>query len=399
MSVSRGQVYIDCPFKYHKTYEEGMRAEADHLDFGSIIHSVLERIFREYEGFVDIDTAINILNEEMLKNPNLSSYGYYKQGVKIITDFLNNPRNFEYEIFKLNNGEPALELEFFINLETGEAYESKELALQAAEEGKYIFRGYIDKILQPDENTLMIIDYKTSFVAKTQNELDEDLQLSGYNLAIRSMFPYVENVIVGLNYLRKDTTVYSTRTWLDAETTRKYLLTLFKKIEQDDSPVQTKNQYCAWCECKEECSAYMELIDTPYEMPDFLFETDIEKLWELREKLDLDEKIIKKAKQEVDDYIKNFMTDIDAETIQAGDKEIYMYQGTSNTYSPNQVLQYLSTDEAEEVLSVRITKLREVLKDKPDILEEIEKNKEVSYNKPSIKAKSKKKTKKKKAKK
>ena len=72
--------------------------------------------------------------------------------------------------------------------------------------------GAIDKSVEVDPKTLLIVDYKTSKTVPDGDRLRSDIQLSMYNLVARQLYPQYYNVILCFDMLRKDELVYTYRT-------------------------------------------------------------------------------------------------------------------------------------------------------------------------------------------
>ena len=357
LSVSRGNTYLQCPLKYWYQYEEGVRQEADFFDIGNIVHAVLERLFKDYEGMIDLESLKELLEEEMVKNPRLSSPKHYKECLEMLETFVCNGNNFMLPTLKMN-GEPALELSFFIDLITGELLSEHE-ARNA--KGRYIFRGFIDKIEKVDEDTIRVLDYKTSWVAKTESELQDDLQLEGYNYAARVLFPEYENVELALHFLRHDKTVSVMKTKKDAEMTRRGLLCLMKSIEKDDKPTPNLNQYCHYCPVRDECKSYKEVLEGKVQVPNLSKATSSEELWNAKQELTNKYKILEKKIKEIDERFKEHFKNSDSQEIELSEGKLYLADNRRSFYPFEAILEVLPTKDLSKVVTVRKGKVESLL--------------------------------------
>jgi ATP-dependent exoDNAse (exonuclease V) beta subunit len=65
-----------------------------------------------------------------------------------------------------------------------------------------IMHGYIDLIIEEDDDTIIVVDYKTGFKTKTTEELMKDIQPRMYSLAAKLKFPEYKFVLLTFDYFR-----------------------------------------------------------------------------------------------------------------------------------------------------------------------------------------------------
>lgn len=364
-SVSRIKTYLQCPRLYKFLYEDGLEDEADHLDFGTVIHSVFERIYRDYGGFIDLDSAKNIYDEEYKKNSRLVSFDFYKQGIKMLEDFLTNPKNMEYKLLYID-GKPALELEFFIDLEDPSvSYPSYEEALAACEQhDRKILRGFIDKVLVKGKDEVRVEDYKTSWVMLTYEELLNDLQLNGYNFAIRSLCPDIEHVEVALNYIRHNEIKSCYLSKNDAEATRRYIVGIIDTIRADNEAQPKIQQYCHYCIRRWECDAYKSLLEQPLVFPCLADIEQASTLWEQKEDLMAKKKTIENRIGEIEDLFKQHI-DETGEDVKLDDEHIVTLSSNTRSFYPfSAVAQEVPYEDLEQIVSISNRKFEDYIKSK-----------------------------------
>jgi len=118
--------------------------------------------------------------------------------------------------------------------------------------------GAIDKVVELDEDTLLVIDYKTSKTAPTPDQLREDLQLSLYDLVAGMLWPQYKRVVLCLDMLKSEP-VFTYRTPKQREEFNDYLTEVHKQMtelkEEKDAPASL-NIFCPWCDFKDYCPAY-----------------------------------------------------------------------------------------------------------------------------------------------
>jgi ATP-dependent exoDNAse (exonuclease V) beta subunit len=112
----------------------------------------------------------------------ITDLDYYRDGRKMLTEYLQIKEYHQYPIATNEKGEPLLEVYFEIPLNDA---------------GDVRASGIIDRIDLVSEDTIRILDYKTGFVPIAKEELDKDEQLTIYNLAVNHLLSTVAQCAVG----------------------------------------------------------------------------------------------------------------------------------------------------------------------------------------------------------
>lgn len=123
--------------------------------------------------------------------------------------------------------------------------------------------GAIDKVVELDDDTLVIIDYKTSKTAPTPDQLREDLQLSLYDLVADLLWPGYERVILCLDMLKSEP-VFTYRTPRQREEFNNYLTEVHKQmseLKEEKNATASLNIFCPWCDFKDYCPAYKKACE------------------------------------------------------------------------------------------------------------------------------------------
>jgi len=122
--------------------------------------------------------------------------------------------------------------------------------------------GIIDLVLEADPNTAIILDYKTSRVAKTIDQCKSDVQLSMYDLMFSKSHPHYVHTWLALDFLRSDV-IITDRTLDERQRFELWLDSLWEELgdlhEKDVEP--TLNEYCAWCDYKHLCHEYQGVLN------------------------------------------------------------------------------------------------------------------------------------------
>lgn len=384
LSASRLKKYLQCTEAYHQAYENKVRSDAVHLRFGTMIHTVFERWFQE-------DKDIREIYEEEWRNADVVDLQYYKDGIEIVENFTTyTDKN---TIISL-----GFEIPFAINIEDdiivdisgvdfSNSEESRKFLKTLEEDDKpYIF-GFIDRIdFNPDNDTLYIVDYKTSRIALTRDEADTDEQLSMYALVASYLYPEYENVVLQLQYVRLGDFVSSYRTAEDLEIFKAWLIHMYYQIKNDVSPKPTLNKYCGWCDARHECPAYQALINVDDG------KSEVEKLAELEdldtqlEKINAYIKILYGRKGEIEATFKEELKKTDNSPIKVNGGERYVTNNSRKKYDVSTVITAFP-DKFDRLLSVNKGDVDKLAKGNEDIQQMLDETAETYYIAPTLRKK------------
>lgn len=389
MSASRIKKYLQCPEAYHQAYEQGVRGDAVHLTFGTLVHKVFERWFQE-----DID--ISEIYEQEWNKAGIVSPEFFRDGYDIIEKFtrmnnkhLSTPLGFEFP-FAIDIQDDIVVDTSGVNWEDGQ--EVKAFLKKLQEDDKpYIF-GYIDRIdYNMEDDILRIIDYKTSRIPLTQSEADVDEQLSMYALVARYIFPEYARVRLELHYVRHGVIVESYRADSDLDVFKKWLISIFYKIKNDTTHEATLNRYCGWCDAKDNCRAYRELIENGAD-PEFDSNLDFDQLDSELEKLAVHIKILDSRKKEIEAKFKEHLINTDNAPIQLGGAERFTTSSVRTAYSPSVVARLFPGD-LDRLFTANKTEVDKLVKDNPELIDELENTSKKSFTAPILRKKAEKKKK------
>lgn len=385
-------------------YENKIKSDAIHLRFGTMVHTVFERWFQE-------DADILEIYEQEWRKADVIDIQYYKDGIDMVKNFADETD--KEEIMAIGFEQPfAINLEDNIVLDTNsvdfnDREQAKEFLKKIEEDDKpYIF-GFIDRIdYDVDTDTLYIVDYKTSRIALTRQEANDDIQLSMYALVAKYLYPEYENVVLKLHYVRLGEKVYSKRTDEELEIFKKWLIHMYYQIKNDNSPKITLNKYCGWCEARHNCVAYQELVNTDlttdedgnpnneehtkkYKM-DFpsVEELDAEHLDEQLEKLNIYIKLLSDRKKEIESRFKEELKSSDNSPIDVGGAERYVVNNLRTSYDVSTVIACFP-DRFDELLTVKKTDVDKLAKGNPEIRQMLDETSERYFISPTLKKKKK----------
>jgi RecB family exonuclease len=234
LSFTQISLYQSCPLCYKLQYIDGLKSKDKwYFSFGTSMHSCVEHFFR-------VNTPPPPSLEELLQFFERSwlSQGYespeeearYKDyGRQILTRF--------WEIHSADFTMPvALERSFYLDIDGIK------------------LRGFIDRVDKLDSGGLSIIDYKTNKELFTADYLEDDLQLTIYQMAAEQAWKLpVERLT--LYHLRSNTACSCPpRGQTQIEQVRQLVLEVADNIAREKFPA-TENQNCP-CDFPEHCPYY-----------------------------------------------------------------------------------------------------------------------------------------------
>jgi len=134
-----------------------------------------------------------------------------------------------------------------------------ELNVDFTLEGKFHFRGVIDRLDRPRPGRYVINDYKTGKHPLTINSAKNNLQLVIYHLGVQELFDDVQDITLTWHFLRQGIEVSIHHS---EEEIAKFRRKLKRQVSQIiDLAADSGNFYpkesilCNWCYYWEECSA------------------------------------------------------------------------------------------------------------------------------------------------
>ena len=209
LSVSQIETFKTCPMHYKLKYIYKLPTPSSaSISFGVSIHNTLKDYF---------DKKVDILK---LYKQNWIEEGY--QNKKHKQEFFKKGENYLLGFIK-NGYDPKIKT---IALE-------KKFTLKVNNELK--IGGTIDRVDELGKGRYEIIDYKTGASIPTQKEVDKDMQLSFYALAVSNLYnAKPEDIKLSLYYLDAQQRITTRRTKEDLEKLKEEILEIKKEIEESD---------------------------------------------------------------------------------------------------------------------------------------------------------------------
>ncbi len=275
ISYSALETYKNCPRKYQYQYIEKIkRPKGREAILGSAVHSALEFMHQNAVPFPAKEEVIDFFsrgwnshNFESEKEEGLM----FQEGLKMLARYCdqNNPVDFQ-----------VVDLESFFKVEIGEDGEGESHALS----------GIIDRIDKLKDGSFEIIDYKTARRLPSQKEIDENLQLSIYWMALRDRWPKKDHAKnkVSLYYLKHGEKLSSRRNDSQIDKVKKEILERIQEIKTSSFEPEV-NPLCPYCEYRNICPVTKHRYQK-----DSLKKEEISKLVDRYLELKDKEKILKK---------------------------------------------------------------------------------------------------------
>lgn len=375
-------MYIDCKFSFLKFYENDgyttyrQDSENDtpiYLTFGTLMHSVIEQFWKGKDR-----TKRFMMNsyENGIVESGLVDKSYIELGYEIINNF------FGYLLRDVPKRKWLYsELSFKVNI--------KGVPLH----------GTIDAIFYHGDGIYEIEDYKTSTWIPTQAEVDENIQLTMYDLVFsdESMSRYwykgikPKGIILTLHFLKHNVRVQTERTAYSRVSALNYFRLVYNQMKVLDASKFTPciNKFCSYCSYTDECEAYTSVVDGTCELSEDEYnynESNLENYINLQNQI----KILKSESDYYYDLVYGYLSKEDATPLQLDGYEYYLSQRGRR---------YVKKDMAIDVMidngiwdkklqkacsSIPVSLMDEIIKKNPKLEYELQKAVGYSYNSPSL---------------
>lgn len=362
LSASSIKTYTQCLLKYKYRYiDRKPREESrDALALGTAIHAALERLYEIIQATEQLPTTEQL--EEIYKIYVDTAVREGLGNLKLLADGKSQVAE-KLKYVSLDEKVIGVEVGFELCTDQGTRY-----------------LGAMDKVVEVDEETLAVIDYKSSKTALTQDEADSDIQASMYELAASILYPKYKKILVAFEYTREGSHVITHRT----KEERKLFVMFIDSIAQSlsemtpENMVPRLNQFCGWCEFKNFCPEYARAItDTDLRVPRPEQLSDAE----IVEEYSRLKNIERAAKSRVDilqDELRNRISG--KETIEGEVLEVYKSQRQIKDYDVKSLFKIIPTHDIVNMVSIRSGDLQAYATKNPDLREDIERSLSKSYS-------------------
>ena len=344
MSATRMSMFLQCKWKYWSNYILH-KSKMPNISFklGLSAHGALKvagDIWRKKEKFTSYDFGkVKKTYRETAAKEGIQDLGVYDEGMSMVLEKMRG-----FEVGKI------ISVEDKFNVVT--------------DDGVPII-GAMDKAVELNKDTVLIVDYKTSKYVYTQADMKNDIQLSIYDVVANIKFPQYKRIILCLDYLRSDP-VYTYRSNRERKSFSQYLLAVYNEmLNLEEKNVEPSlNDMCNWCDFRNECPAYIEATKKDKVLKKKLESQDEDEL--IAEYLD-----IRSRKRILDNYEKRLKSYI-IEKIKNDEKDlvgenniIYIRQNPSTVYDPKIVYKFMPLNDFLKVVTVSKRSFDKYVEDNP----------------------------------
>lgn len=369
LSATAIRDFLQCQLKLVFRYDREIPSiKNDHARLGIAVHEALEQFTRRMlhkKSFPDasdyeftVTTFMNSATREGLEN-----MSFYRDGKQMVTSFID----------KYDPAEEVLDVEHRFKIETP---------------GGVPIVGAIDKVVKINEDTIAIIDYKTSWNALTRWELEDDIQLSMYDLAASIIWPEYPNRILILDYVRIGKPLSTYRTDENREMFNEFLSSIWTQLSKlNEREIKGRlNRLCGWCDYKSYCPEYAEFMQSEKAMAlTPLTDMDNGEFLDHWESI-TEKKAILEARHRELKMIAN-ERGMKNEVISDGTRELYSTQAARTNYDIEQIVDVVPQEDLFSVLTVNKSRLDRYANDHPDLKPALSRIAKTNLNAPVFKVK------------
>lgn len=258
ISYSSLETFKTCPLKYKFQDIDKIRIpKSVELVFGSSVHATLKFMFERTPLYPTVDQIIDFFRETWNKakvfiNSEIIEEEkdiFLKEGISILEKFYKNNPPWNFNVV---DSESRFEAELE-NTKTGEMH---------------TLAGIIDRIDKNDDS-YEIIDYKTSKRMMSQENLDNDFQMSIYCLGLMKRWPHLDSqkIKLSLYFLKHGEKISTSRTSEQVKEMKKNIINTINDIQdkiKNDNFYPTPSPLCDWCGYRQMCPMWKHLYSHQY---------------------------------------------------------------------------------------------------------------------------------------
>jgi len=363
MSATRMSTYLTCKFKYWCGYVLHMPRKSNvSFKLGIAVHESLAKAGEIWQKKGKLTASdIRRVKDEYRKvaaKEGLQDMSIYDDGLEMVLNRVD-----EFDMGKII----TIEDRFTVTTSDG-----------------VVIIGAMDKVIELNEDTVLVVDYKTSKYYMTQAELKSDIQLSMYDLVANIKYPDYKRIILSLDYLRGEP-VYTYRTVKERKTFAKYLLAVYNEMlkmkESEAKP--TINEMCNWCDYNDSCQEYKNSMQEKSIFKKNLNEYDDDEL--VAEYLSVKNKsrILYEYEKQLKTHIFKKINNTESDLIGSG-KQIYVRQNGNLAYDAATVFEHIPKEEFLKSVKVGKKFVDEYIREHPEVRPKIMETAQKNYTSPFL---------------
>lgn len=303
-SYSALDIFRQCPQKYKFQAIDKIRApKSREAVFGNKIHDALKFFHSKYPVSPTLDELLNYLKDIWPARHNLGEGGenkifqdeqedmiYFSEAIKMLRNYYNNYLKTKGKFTVIDT-----ETRFEVLLENPQNKEQK-----------CLLTGIIDRI-DKTVNGIQLIDYKTTKRLPSQQDIDNNLQLSLYCLGLINRWPQfaqqsLENIKLNFYYLKHQEIISTTRTKEQLDNVQEQIWEELAEIEKSDfKPIPSA--LCDWCGYKKICPMWKNLYKEQKSVNDEQIKEIVNEFFALKENNGKNNKRLGELKELIENYL------------------------------------------------------------------------------------------------
>lgn len=373
LSATRIGTFISCKQKYWFNYMDKLpKLSNPSFKLGIAVHESLElagKIWKQKEKFTETD-----IKKILEKYDEVS----VREGMEDMVVHIEGKDLVRKRLKKFLTGSKILDLEIkfgFWGKDGGKQINSK-LGVPLI--------GAIDKVEEYDDDTILIIDYKTSKTAPTAPQMRTDVQLSLYDLVARQLYPQYKRVILSLDLLKSDV-LYTYRTDKERAEFEEYLKVIYEamlNLKAEDVKASL-NMFCGWCDYKDYCSTYQRAC----KKSDYTFlplmQYDDDTLIDEWQNVKAVKKILEGRERELSMVLMGKIKR-NAKNLKGPDSEVYVRQNSSTNYDLDTVYDVVPNDDFPSLVNLNKKAIKTYIDLNPAVKERIAETSTTNYTSPFL---------------
>lgn len=373
LSASRISSFLGCKQKYWFNYIQKVpKLPNPSFKLGLAVHGALElagNIWLKKEKFTkkDIDQILEEYDKIAIKE-GIDTYSIHVEGKDLVKKRLAN----------FMSGKKL------ISLEKKFGFWGKDGGLDIVSKYGVPLMGAIDKMEEYDEDTLIIIDYKTSKTAPTPDQLKTDVQLSIYDIVARQMYPNYKRIALALDLLKSEI-LFTYRTDAEREDFEVYLKNVYDEmVNLKEEDVQANlHMFCPWCDFNNICSSYKKICEETNYTFSPIAQLDNDKLISEWESVKATKKILETRERELGMVIMEKIKTT-SENLKTDTKEVYIRQNSRTDYDLKEVSRIIPVEDFPSVASLNKKAVEGYMDSNPAIKEKVMETSTTNYTSPFL---------------
>ena len=243
ISYSGLETFSQCPAKYKFQYIERIKTpKSKDAFFGILIHDCLRMFHNPSQPVPPLEETLlkyftDKWDSDVYKDGQEEAFAFH-QGIEILKNYY------------LQNQKPDSTIVSLETLFAAPLLENKEI---------HYITGRIDRVDKLADGSFEIIDYKTTKKMPSQEQVDNNLQLSVYHLGVMNRWPSFKKenqpIKLSLYYLRHGEKLSTVRNNKQTNESKEKILSIISQIKKSNfEPIS--NPLCDWCSFQQYCPLF-----------------------------------------------------------------------------------------------------------------------------------------------